>query len=239
MYGGTECWHRRFDLEPGEASRVRVAYNRTRFVVGEMLAQAAHARPAPLADGLRELLGRIARPLADDGVPWQIGGSTGAWLRGVRLEPADIDVGIVAAEAARLERLLEEYVVEPLHRETEPDGGQRSHGAAFIGTLKSGVRVEWGGMRAMPTMDGRPMEWGGPRWVERRTVVPWQGFEVPLAPLEFTLLRAAQRGQEDRLEAVLAYLREHGPDRELVGEILPGAGVPARLEARIRSQLGL
>ena len=78
---------------------------------------------------------------------------------------------------------MEEHVVEPLHLEVESDGGQRSHGAAFVGTLRSGVRVEWGGMQTMPTVDGRPMEWGGPRSVERRSVVPFDGFQVPLSPL--------------------------------------------------------
>jgi hypothetical protein len=239
MYGGRECWHKGFALPASEALRVRTAYNRTRFVIGPMLAQASGSHPAPVRAGLRELLGRIAGPLEAEGIAWQIAGSTAAWIRGVPLAPADIDVGVAAPGAARVAELVEEYLVEPLHPDEASGGAGHLVAAAFVGTFSEGIRVEWGSRAASPDGPARSVaEGGGPGWVERRARVAWERWEVPLAPIEFELIRSAERGRDDRVELLLAHLQREGNDAELLARLLAGATLAPQRRGRIEAALG-
>jgi hypothetical protein len=238
MFGGPRCWEKRFALPIEATPRVRLAYNRTRFVIGAMLAQAAHRQPAPVEAAATELLERIERPLAERGLRWQIGGSAGAWMRGVPIEPADIDLGIETEGAFLLEELLEPYLVEPAHVERSGLGERFPVGAAFVGTFQAGMRVEWAGARADAPAGELPTEWSGPEWIERRERVDWKGHEVPLAPLEFELDRIARRGGGPRLEAVLDHLAGGAFDRDLLWVLDARAPWPPSARAQIEARLG-
>jgi hypothetical protein len=218
MYGGPGCWHASFPRPESEAMAVRYAYNRLRFVIGPMLRQAVGLEKAPVAEGLRELLGRIGPPLSAAGIPWQIGGSTAAWLAGVPLDPADIDLGVPAGAVEPLTGWLQEYMVCPIHPVGRPGESARPAAAAFVGTLKAGIRVEWAGAVAEGP-GSAPEEWG-PGWVERRRVVAWEGSTVPVAPLEFQLWRSAAKGRAERARAIARRLGEIGADRTLLEALL-------------------
>ncbi|MGI0053656.1 MAG: hypothetical protein ACREC5_00065 [Thermoplasmata archaeon] len=236
MYGGPGCWHLSFPLPAPETSRVRLAYNRTRFVMGAMLANALARPPAPVEEGLRELLGRITGPLEAGSIPWQIGGSAAAWIRGVPIEPRDIDLGTTEAGARRLGELLEEYLVEPVHPSDRGGGGPTLFGAAFVGSFARGIRVEWGAGGEAP----RPVpdEWTGAGWIERREWVRGAGgFDVALAPLEFELLRAARRGQRERCDRLLSHLARARASSPLLTELLADPELPAGVASEIRSRL--
>jgi hypothetical protein len=207
MYGGRECWHLAFPLPEEALPRVRLAYNRTRFVVGPMLRQASGSAPAPIAEGMADLLGRIVPALGSAGVPWQVGGSAAAWLRGVPLRPKDIDLGVSPAGAAVLADVLGEYLVEPTRTVTVDAGAPRERAVAFVGTLRAGIRAEWWTARETLAPGGPAGEWEGPGWVERREFVEWGGHRVPVAPVEFELLRLAGRGDASRLATLVAAYR--------------------------------
>ena len=219
MYGGPGCWHLRVDLPESARSLVRVAYNRTRFVVGPMLAQALGAHEAPVREGMVELLDRIGPALAARDLPWQVGGSAGAWVRGAPIAPRDIDLGVDADGATVLASALEEYLIEPNHP-VGLTGDARRHGAAFVGTLKAGIRVEWSSARSSVPGAVGPLEWEGDGWVARRERVRWEGREVPLAPVEFELVRLARRGDASRLRPLLAWYRTRGRPPHLLETLL-------------------
>lgn len=234
MFGGPACWHLELPgLAVADRSRVRVAYNRTRFVIDPMLAQAGRARPSPMAEGLRELAAKIAAPLAAANVAWEIGGSAGAWLRGAEIAPADIDLSIDAAECARLAELLDEYLVVPNHATPGSDGRPRTRGAAFVGTLKAGLRVEWGGAPPDLPSTAPLSEWEGPGWIERRQWVDRDGFRLPVAPVEFEIVRLAERGQDERLRTLLRSPVRSTVDRGLLGRIFEASAVDPRARGQL------
>jgi hypothetical protein len=235
MYGGRECWHLPLPLAESERSRVRVAYNRTRFVIRPMLAQAAGAQRAPIEEGLRELLLRIVPALEGSGAAWQIGGSAGAFLRGARLHPKDIDLGVAPEGMGALEAALEEYLVEPTHPDPSHDG--RAHGAAFVGTLKAGIRVEWWAARAELPPSSPPSEWEGEGWIERREVTTWERFSVPVSPIEFELVRLVDRGELDRLRSLGELYRSLKRDPGLLRELLQASQRPTERAAELESLL--
>jgi hypothetical protein len=235
MYGGNGCWHLVLPLPEGERSAVRVAYNRTRFVIDPMLSQAAHVRDAPIDAAMRELLGRIVTPLRDSGIAWQIGGSAAAWLRGIDLAPGDIDLGVDEPATPRLAELIQEYLVVPNHR--GPTYLGRTRGAAFLGTLKSGMRVEWGGASTAGTPDGRLSEWDGPGWTRRVATVTWEGFPVPVAPIEFEIVRLAERAQSARLDALLGSPKLGPIDRPLLAQLFAESTATPDLRSHVDREL--
>jgi hypothetical protein len=238
MYGGRECWHLSFPLPDEALPRVRLAYNRTRFVLGPMLRQASGAAVAPIAEGMAELLDRIAAPLEAAGVPWQVGGSAAAWLRGVPLAPRDIDLGVGPAGGPLLAERLEEYLVEPSREVTVDQGLSRLRAVAFVGTLKAGIRAEWWTARPTGSPGAPPSEWEGPGWVERREFLDWQGHRVPVAPVEFELVRLAARRDTDRLALLLPAYRGWGRPRDRLEEVLAAAELPPAEADRLRAAVG-
>lgn len=233
MYGGPACWHRSYALPETAAARVRATYHRLRYTLAPMLAQAEHVKEAPIHDGLTDLLARIALPLERAGVRWQVGGSAAAWLRRIAIAPADIDLGVEPAGVERLSELLEPFLVEPVHSETGPDG-RRTGAAAFLGTLREGIRVEWWGLSSSDPVT--PSEWGGPGWAERCEWAEFGPHRVPVAPLEFEMARLAARGSLDRLAPVLEHLYRRGPEGPLARTLLSRPSIDPSVRARIEGE---
>jgi len=233
--GGRACWHRSSITDPRDATRVRFAYNRLRFVFGVALAQAAGARPVPFDAGVRDLIRRVAPALAATRTPWIVGGSASAALQGVPLKPNDIDLATTEAGVAQVADALSEWLTEAPGRARWGPGAPRFGGRAFIGTFVDGVRAEW----AEAEPDG-PMvsEWSRAQLsAPDRAVV--EGVRVPVAPLEFALVKAVGRDRADREAAILARLREVGVDHSLLDRVLEAASLPPpradRLRDRVRS----
>ncbi|MCI4364144.1 MAG: hypothetical protein L3K13_07615 [Thermoplasmata archaeon] len=203
MFGGPRCWERSFEAPEESPSSVRNNYNRFRFILGPLLEQRAGRRPVPIERGLTELLDRLLEPLRATSVPWEIGGSTGAWIRGVPIAPRDIDIGTTADGARAIGGLLEDARTEPVHERVVRDGLRQLWGSAFLGTLVEGVRVEWGGASREVEQHAPEGEWHGPGLWTRVERFDWHGRRVPLAPLEFELVRLLERGRAPEAEAVL------------------------------------
>ena len=219
QFGGPRCWHRRFLLPFAETARVRTAYNRSRFVLQTMIAQAYEGVAAEVGPALGEVVRRLAGPLAAEGVPWYLGGSAGAWLLGASVQPRDIDLGTSRAGVDRIAGLLREYLIEPVAPTDWPRSGIVHGARAFVGTFQSGARVEW----AVPLEPGPPIrwaEWGG-RPEEARTLpTSFEGTELKVTRPEYALVRAWEANAPGRAAALLDLVRRLGPDRELAVALL-------------------
>jgi hypothetical protein len=232
MYGGRECWHLELALPESARNAVRVAYNRTRFVIGPMLAQAAGTRPSPIEPAVRELIERLTPAFAEADLPWQIGGSGAAFLRGAPLAVKDLDLGIPEEGLPHVAAALEEYLVEPNHPITSA-GGSRTRGAAFLGTLKTGVRIEWWGARRELPPGVPESEWEGPGWPDRRAMIEWNGLTIPVAPIEFEIVRLAERGDLARLRAVRGTYIQTRREPSLLHGLLANAQLPTEIAAEL------
>lgn len=237
MYGGPGCWQRTFLLPESALAGVRTAYNRTRFVIGPMLRQADGAAPVPLAEGMREIFGTIARPLHDESIPWLVAGPAVPWVRRVPCPPPRGLLLVTTPDGVRrLGELLEPYLVEPVHPlGSDGPGGISAEAVAFVGTFADGLRVEW-----TDRPEGRYRLRAGrhaPELLPRRQVMSWESLEVPLAPLEFELFRVARSEGPEGADAILDHLARTGWDPELLGELISGSGADPEFLARIRARL--
>lgn len=213
--GGRRCYHRSYGVPLLEHARVRFAYNRMRFVIGPMLEQRVGRRPARYAEGLDVALPRIAQALGGARIPWMVGGSAGAELRGAAIVPRDLDLVTTAEGVSAVAAGLEEFLIEPPSQTHWSDGVERRAARAFVGTLQDGLRVEWAEAVA-PTG-----EWSRPTMAGAQVVVR-KGVEVPVAPVEFCLAKAFQRGDAERWGAILAALPRSQLDPDLVAGLLAG-----------------
>ncbi len=231
QFGGPRCWHRRFLLPFAETAKVRTAYNRSRFVLQAMLAQAHEGKPAEVEPALREVVRRLSAPLAAEGVPWYVGGSSAAWLLGGSVVPRDIDLGTSRAGVDRIADLLREYLIEPVAPTDWPRTGIVHGARAFVGTFQAGARVEW----AVPIDPAAPVRWGewGGRPEEVRTLsTTFAGVELRVTRPEYALVRAWASTASERAAPLVDLVRRLGPDRELATALLERTEL--RPEARAR-----
>jgi hypothetical protein len=234
MYGGPRCWHRRFWLPFSELPKVRLAYNRNRFVLQAMIDQAYAGAKPDVEGALAELADRVAGPLAAEGIPWYVGGSAGAWLQGAHVAPRDIDLGTTLAGVARLGELLALYLIEPV-APTERAGGIGVRGArAFVGTFEKGARVEWS-VRTDPKGSPSLSEFGGQPERLRLTSVRYRNHDLKVTRPEYSLVRAAERGRTEAASALAALVRELGPDLELLESELQSSHLTEPQRATVRS----
>jgi hypothetical protein len=233
MFGGPRCWHRRFLLPFSEIPRARHAYNRNRFVLQTMVDQVFDHAPVAVDSALREVVRRIAGPLAQDRIDWFVGGSTAAWLLGAKVAPGDIDLGTTRAGVDRIASLLAEFLIEPLAPTDWPRTGIVRGARAFVGTFREGARVEW----AVPIEPRAAVEfdeWGGTTEVVRRLTRPFSDHEIRLSRPEYALVRAAEKGRAPDSDAIAAVVREVGPDRELLEALLERSSLSTSAREGVR-----
>ncbi|MGA8664858.1 MAG: hypothetical protein WB809_07330 [Thermoplasmata archaeon] len=219
QFGGSRCWHRRFLLPFAETAKVRMAYNRSRFVLEAMLGQTYDAVPVNVKTALGEVAHRLQSPLAAEGVDWYIGGSTAAWLLGARLDPHDIDLGTSRPGVDRIAALLTEYLIEPVGPTDWPHAGIVHGARAFVGTFREGARVEWS-VPIDPTATGRWGEWTGRTGEARTLAAEYDGVSLRVTRPEYALVRAWESNAPKRVDSLLPLVRRIGPDRELLGELI-------------------
>jgi len=235
QFGGPRCWHRRFLLPFPEAPKVRLAYNRFRFVLETMLSQ-LHGGVRPGVDAaLAELVRRVAPTFRAEGVEWYVGGSTAARLLGAPLDPQDIDLGTTRAGVDLLAQLIPEYLIEPLGPTDWPARGIVRGARAFVGTFREGARVEW----AVPIEPTRPPgadEWGGRPADVRTLEVSLGGAAVKVSRPEYALVRSAERRATSRVSVLTELVRTVGLDLGLLRDLLGTSRLdPAARAALLRA----
>ncbi len=237
MFGGPRCWHRRFLLPFTEAPAVRQAYNRYRFVLATVMEQEYRGRPAAFDAGVKEVVARLAGPLAAEGVEWYIGGSDAARLLGARVAPHDLDLGTTRAGVDRIAALLREYLTEPLAPTDWPVSGIVRGARAFVGTFQDGIRVEWS--VPLEPSEPRPLEeWSGRPGVARLLPVVVGDTTVRVTRPEYALVRAAERGDRAGRTALADAVRRLGVDRELLEVLLERSSLPPAERAAVRGDAG-
>lgn len=154
-------------------------------------------------DGLRE----IHKRLKTSRVSWAVVGSTGLALRGVPLDPRDIDLMTDREGAYELERALSEFVTEKVFlRNSER---LRSH----FGRLDiNGVDVEIMGDLRILLPDGT--------WEklvdmdQSKQTVMFEGMSLPVLSLECEYAASLKLGRAERADMVRRHLLEKEQGRE-------------------------
>jgi hypothetical protein len=168
------------------------------------------------------LLERIARPLAEEGMGWAVIGSAATALQGVPIVPNDIDLlGRTSTSIFRIGELVRAWlppvcavpISDPGWHSSQAEpvyGGSGADDAevwTFLRFSPAGVKVEAAHIRP-PLTASDPAGAGGIReaspaiwpWVYP---LAWQGFQVPVVPLEIQLETNLTRGLAGRVAGIL------------------------------------
>ena len=161
----------------------------------EMLLQSARQRPVPWWQALEVFLERAE----GSRLRWFLYGSGALAVRGIDVEPGDLDFWVDDAQLAG--SLFEDLLVEPVTTMTGwiADSG----GRAFAGCL-----FEWiAGVHA--DIDEPEPQEQGPAAAARLERVRWRGHDVPVTPLDLQLAVNRRRGLTDRVQKIHAYMSSH------------------------------
>ncbi len=237
MFGGPRCWHRRYLLPFSELPRVRFAYQRHRFVLETMVAQASGLAPVPILPAVRELARRLGPPLEEERVPWFVGGSTAAWLLGAPIAPHDIDLATTRAGVDRIGALLAEYLIEPV-APTDWGPDRLVRGArAFVGTPLEGARVEWS-VPLEPTSLDEEAEFGGRPDRVRTLDAEREGLRFRVSRPEYGLVRSAERGRAEVVPLWATLVRKVGPEPALLARLLDRSSLGSEAKEKLRASVG-
>jgi hypothetical protein len=153
----------------------------------EMIGQSARRRPIAWEEGLAEFMDRIQ----GRGVRWWLYGSTALAVRGVDIEPGDLDLAV--DDPWLVGNLLADLLVEPVSRLENwvADVG----GRAFHGAL-----IEWlAGAHPTGLIPPHEQEPAASDYLE---MIGWRGRRVPVPRLEIQLAVAERRGLTHRSEQI-------------------------------------
>ncbi len=162
----------------------------------QMLLQSARLRPVDWEHALKIFLRRVEGTT----LRWFLYGSGALAVRGINVEPGDLDFCVNDAQLAGV--LFEELLVEPVTTMTDwiADCG----GRAFAGCL-----FEWmAGVH--PEVDKPTPHEQGPAAAQRLERARWRGHEVALAPLDLQLAVCEQRCLTNRAAKIRAHISRTG-----------------------------
>jgi hypothetical protein len=167
-------------------------------------------------------------------IPYRLVGTGAAMLHGVELPVGDLDIILVERShvdafgaALSLFTCLQPAAWLPHTRQYYANYKVLAAGKDGVEVGLSTVEVE---------TDSDTFETYGPGlWEKHYSLLPCGSYQVPTVDLELRLITEVYRDRPDRIVPLLAYLREHGCDLDLVRRGLSRGRLPQeRVESVLR-----
>jgi hypothetical protein len=175
---------------PTDTPGLEAIYSNFERYAEEMVLQLADARPVPWEKCLLAFLDAVDQ----QGIDWSLCGSAALAVRGMPIEPHDIDLEVSDADSQRLGELLLDHLVEP-HVRVE-NWICNWFARAFLH-----ARLEWaGGVHERGDQSG--VSDFGPAIRCRLDTVVWRGWDILVPPLDLQLEVNRRRGLSDRVAMI-------------------------------------
>ncbi len=188
---GGDRFPTRWFVRTGDVPRI---YDRFAACIETMVLQSARLVPVPWDDALLEVLRRVE----GEGLDWWLYGSAALAVRGLDVQPGDVDLNVADAEAAG--RRVADVLGAPVARFTGWVAG--SAGRAFCHAI-----VEWLSDPRPELDDPAAPHEQGPFVVDELETVRWRGHEVRVPRLLVQLRVCEERGLTERAALIRSALR--------------------------------
>ncbi|WP_221469825.1 nucleotidyltransferase domain-containing protein [Allocatelliglobosispora scoriae] len=174
---------------PADTPHLDRAWDNFQRLLEPWLRQAAGLAPVPWQSALTV----VCQRLNDADVDWWLTGSAALAVRGIPIQPHDLDLVVSDAHALLVGELLLDGLVEPV--------APANWFCAWWGRAVLGARVEWVGGVGPTADEPQPTDFGlvAAARLER---VGWQGWELRVPPLSLQRATSRRRGLEDRVRLI-------------------------------------
>jgi len=147
-----------------------------------------------------EALESFCRRVKDSGISWWLTGSCAAAVRGIELNPHDVDIMIDSRDCALIEDTFADELIEPLRDTSE--WVVKDFGVIF---LKARIDIA---SDPSPKIDLPEPGDCGPTALARLEEVNWCGYQIKVPPLDLQINVNRKRGRLKRAEAIESFLRK-------------------------------
>ena len=187
---------------------------------------------------LNRMLAATYEDLRNSEIRWILVGSGATLLQGVNLSPGDIDVLMQTPGGVYVfARSMEEFTPEdcPVHHADDPDQWYSSRNLPVLADEPNSQEAVWtfgrwyiDGFKVevshieppadyLGTKDDDAGLWeAGPEVWPHVNRVAWEGYDIPVVPLEIQLHTNMKRSLEDRVQKIVEVFRTRGYDRNLI-----------------------
>lgn len=159
----------------------------------EMFQQLGYFKPVLWEQGLQEFIRRVQ----GSGISWWLTGSCAVCLRGIGLNPHDVDIMVESRDIPKIIELFREDIFEPI---VDTQGWVTKD----FGVLFLSCRVDIASDPAPCLDDPQPVDCG-PYAKTHLERVMWKGFEVWVPPLALSIAVNKKRERWDRVALMEGY----------------------------------
>ncbi len=160
----------------------------------EMFSQLGYFKPIPWEKALYEFVKRL------DGanVDWWLTGSCAACIRGIPLNPHDVDIMINSKDIDKLNIIFADCMIEPI---VDTNGWLTKD----FGVLFLHARIDLASDPQSCLDDPEPVDCGPFAKANLETVI-WRGYKIRVPPLYLQLNVNKKRGRHDRVKLIQKHI---------------------------------
>ena len=160
-----------------------------------MFDQVGYFKPVPW----EEALFAFGNKIKVAGIDWWVTGSIAACIRGISLNPHDVDVMVASKDVARISDEFSEFIIEPI---IDTNGWlTRDFGVIFLH-----ARIDIASDPVPSLDDPEPIDCG-PYARDHLEEVVWKGLPIKVPPIELTLNANRRRERLDRVKMIEQFLQ--------------------------------
>lgn len=164
----------------------------------EMFDQLGYFAPIPWEKALFE----FAKKLEGKRINWWLTGSCAVCIRGIPLQPHDVDVMVDSADIEEIGDIFADYLIEPI---IDTDGWVTKD----FGVIFRHARIDIASDPQDILDDPEPVDCG-PYARANLEELNWKGLAIRVPPLPLSLNVNKRRGRSDRVEMITRYLNQAG-----------------------------
>jgi hypothetical protein len=197
-----DCYYQRegkyyFKKFPKESKDLSIIQRNFSLYANHMFEQAACFVPVRWEQALTEFIKR----LNSTNIAWWLVGSCAACIRGIPINPHDVDIMVDSKDVAKIHHRFLDCVVEPII-------DTRGWVTKDFGVIFLNARIDIAS-DPQPAADIPTPSDFGPYAKQHLETVTWNGFKIRVPPLYLYLNTNQQRGRFDRVNLIEEYLAKN------------------------------
>lgn len=145
-----------------------------------------------------EALLKFINIVENHNINWWLTGSCALCLRGIDIEPHDVDIMLDGNDIEKIKSIFSEYIVEPV-------SSSKGWVVRYFGVLFMDARIDLAFDPEEFVDNPYPSDFG-PHAMKNLEIMEWKGKTVKVPPLNLQLEVNRRRNRDDRVKAIEEYI---------------------------------